>query len=104
MVSWSRCQSRGISRMWALKRTALGRSWLTPGRGCFVNFDREAEPLDQFLGVLPEHFKDFDIGNRYIETHVCKRLPVNWKAAEEAFMEAYHVKETHAGGRDFQSQ
>ena len=67
----------------------------------FVNFDREAEPLDQFLGVLPEHFKDFDIGNRYIETHVCKRLPVNWKAAEEAFMEAYHVKETHAGGRDF---
>ena len=70
----------------------------------FVNFDREAEPLDQFLGVLPEHFKDFDIGNRYIETHVCKRLPVNWKAAEEAFMEAYHVKETHAGGRDFQSQ
>lgn len=67
----------------------------------FVNFDREAESLTEFLGVLPEHFKDFDIANRRIETHVCKRLPVNWKAAEEAFMEAYHVKETHAGGRDF---
>ena len=39
--------------------------------------------------------------DRYIETHVCKRLPVNWKAAEEAFMEAYHVKETHAGGAEF---
>ena len=67
----------------------------------FVNFDREAEPLQDFLGVLPEHFKDFDIADRHIETHVCKRLPVNWKAAEEAFMEAYHVKETHAGGREF---
>ena len=88
--------------MWALKRTASGKFLVDTWAGfVFVNFDREAEPLDQFLGVLPEHFKDFDIGNRYIETHVCKRLPVNWKAAEEAFMEAYHVKETHAGGRDF---
>lgn len=67
----------------------------------FVNFDDDAEPLDEFLGVLPEHFKDFRIEDRYIETHVCKRLPVNWKAAEEAFMEAYHVKETHAGGVDY---
>ena len=67
----------------------------------FVNFDRNAESLEQFLGVLPEHFREFGIEDRYIETHLCKRLPVNWKAAEEAFMEAYHVKETHAGGRNF---
>ena len=67
----------------------------------FVNFDPDAEPLEDYLGVLPEHFKDFHIEDRYIETHVCKRLPVNWKAAEEAFMEAYHVKETHAGGMEY---
>ncbi len=67
----------------------------------FVNFDPGAAPLDEYLGVLPRHFADFDIESRYIETHVCKKLPVNWKAAEEAFMEAYHVKETHAGGREF---
>jgi phenylpropionate dioxygenase-like ring-hydroxylating dioxygenase large terminal subunit len=64
----------------------------------FINFDDNAESLEDYLGVLPEHFKDFHIEDRYIETHVCKRLPVNWKAGEEAFMEAYHVKETHAGG------
>ncbi|MYH14846.1 MAG: hypothetical protein F4149_06680 [Gammaproteobacteria bacterium] len=57
--------------------------------------------MEEFLGVLPEHFKDFRIEDRYIETHVSKRLPANWKAAEEAFMEAYHVKETHAGGADY---
>ena len=73
----------------------------TWGGFVFVNFDPEAEPLETFLGVLPEHFKNFHIEDRYIETHVRKRLPVNWKAAEEAFMEAYHVKETHAGGQEF---
>lgn len=67
----------------------------------FVNFDPNAESLEAFLGVLPAHFSEFGIENRYIETHLCKRLPVNWKAAEEAFMEAYHVKETHAGGTEF---
>jgi nitrite reductase/ring-hydroxylating ferredoxin subunit len=70
----------------------------TWGGFVFVNFDVNCEPLQDFLGVLPEHFRDFHIEDRYIETHVCKRLPVNWKAAQEAFMEAYHVKETHAGG------
>ncbi|MGI9326103.1 MAG: aromatic ring-hydroxylating oxygenase subunit alpha [Pseudomonadales bacterium] len=67
----------------------------------FINFDDDAAPLTDFLGVLPRHFADFGIAERYIETHVRKRLPVNWKAAEEAFMEAYHVKETHAGGQEF---
>lgn len=73
----------------------------TWGGFIFVNFDPNCEPLEKFLGVLPEHFKDFNIEDRYIETHLCKRLPVNWKAAQEAFMEAYHVKETHAGGQDY---
>lgn len=41
----------------------------------------------------------FDIEERYIETHVRKRLPCNWKAAVEAFLEAYHVRETHASGQ-----
>ena len=65
----------------------------------FVNFDPDASPLDDYLGVLPRHFRDWGIEDRYVETHVAKRLPVNWKAAAEAFLEAYHVKETHAGGR-----
>ena len=73
----------------------------TWGGFVFVNFDQDAELLADYLGVLPEHFREFGIENRYTETHLCKRLPVNWKAAEEAFMEAYHVKQTHADGRDY---
>jgi phenylpropionate dioxygenase-like ring-hydroxylating dioxygenase large terminal subunit len=65
----------------------------------WVNFDPKAEPLQSYLGVLPAHFAEFDLENRYIETHVRKRLPCNWKAGAEAFLEAYHVRETHASGQ-----
>ena len=65
----------------------------------WVNFDQDAAPLADYLGVLTEHFAAFDIEDRYIETHVRKKLPCNWKAAAEAFLEAYHVRETHASGK-----
>ena len=65
----------------------------------FVNFDQDAEPLHKFLGVLPEHWKDWGLSDRYIETHIRKHLPCNWKAGAEAFIEAYHVRETHSTGQ-----
>jgi len=65
----------------------------------FVNFDPEAEPLDTYLGVMVDHWADWGLEDRYIDTHVRKRLPCNWKAAAEAFLEAYHVRETHATGQ-----
>ena len=43
----------------------------------------------------PEHFKHFPLEKRRITVHVEKILPANWKAAQEAFMEAYHNVETH---------
>jgi phenylpropionate dioxygenase-like ring-hydroxylating dioxygenase large terminal subunit len=66
----------------------------------FVSFDAGARPLAEYLGALTEHFREFRLEDRYVETHVQKRLPCNWKAAAEAFLEAYHVKETHAGGAE----
>jgi phenylpropionate dioxygenase-like ring-hydroxylating dioxygenase large terminal subunit len=65
----------------------------------FVNFDQKAGSLEDYLGVIPRHFADFRIEDRYVEYHLRKRLPSNWKASAEAFLEAYHVRETHAGGR-----
>ncbi|MFM8531359.1 MAG: aromatic ring-hydroxylating oxygenase subunit alpha [Ilumatobacteraceae bacterium] len=65
----------------------------------WVNFDPAARPLAEHVGVLGEHFTEFDFESRYIETHVRKRLPCNWKAAIEAFLEAYHVRETHSTGQ-----
>lgn len=63
----------------------------------FINLDRAAAPLEDQLGVLPEHFSGrWDIAGRTIALHLQKELPTNWKAAQEAFLEAYHIVETHA--------
>jgi len=61
----------------------------------FINMDPAAKPLEQYLDVLPEHFQHFPLERRRIRLHVQKTLPCNWKAAQEAFMEAYHNFETH---------
>jgi nitrite reductase/ring-hydroxylating ferredoxin subunit len=67
----------------------------TWGGFIFINMDPEAAPLADQLDVLPEHFSHFPLERRRITVHVEKRLPCNWKAAQEAFMEAYHNIETH---------
>lgn len=64
----------------------------------FVSFDPDAEPLVDYLGVMPRHWAEWGLADRYIETHIRKHLPCNWKAGAEAFLEAYHVRETHATG------
>jgi phenylpropionate dioxygenase-like ring-hydroxylating dioxygenase large terminal subunit len=61
----------------------------------FVNLDLDAPPLERFMGVMPEHFKEWDIANRYVEVHVKKELYANWKMAMEAFMENYHTQTAH---------
>jgi phenylpropionate dioxygenase-like ring-hydroxylating dioxygenase large terminal subunit len=61
----------------------------------FVNFADDAPPLEEYVGVLPEHFAAWDLADRYVEVHIRKRLPANWKAAMAAFLEAYHILETH---------
>ena len=67
----------------------------TWGGFVFINMDLDAAPLVESLDVLPEHFSHFPLDRRRIAVHVEKRLPANWKAAQEAFMEAYHNVETH---------
>ncbi len=64
----------------------------------FINFDANAQPLQDFLGVLPEHFANWRMDEKFIAMHIRKRLPANWKACLEAFLESYHVLETHPQG------
>lgn len=61
----------------------------------FLNPAQEGQSLEEFLAPLPDHFKDWDIANRHVSVHVAKELPCNWKTAQEAFLESYHVLETH---------
>ncbi len=67
----------------------------TWGGFVFINFDPCCEPLESYLEVLPEHFKAFNLENRWKAVHGAKIMPCNWKLAQEAFMEGFHIATTH---------
>jgi phenylpropionate dioxygenase-like ring-hydroxylating dioxygenase large terminal subunit len=67
----------------------------------FINPDSNAAPLESVLGVLPEHFKDCPTEQRFTAFHIHKKVRANWKVVMEAFLEAYHVIETHADSMGF---
>ncbi|NKB99128.1 MAG: Rieske 2Fe-2S domain-containing protein [Pseudomonadales bacterium] len=70
-------------------------SW---GGFVFINLDREAQALEDYLEVLPEHFANWPLEDRYVVLHTEKVLPGNWKMCMEGFMEAFHVLATHPEG------
>ena len=61
----------------------------------FLNPDPDAGPLEDFIGGLASHFERWDLANRYVQAHVAKEIRANWKIAQEAFCEAFHVNATH---------
>ena len=77
---------------WPLKSVQVD-TW---GGFVFINLDPEAGPLSEFLGDLPQHFESWPLEKRYKQVHVAKVLRCNWKLAQEAFMESWHVVATHA--------
>ncbi len=67
----------------------------TWGGNIFINPDPDAGPLSKALGILIEHFKDYDFENRWTAVHVRKKVRANWKTSMEAFLEGWHPSETH---------
>ncbi len=61
----------------------------------FINPDQNCEPLAPFIQDLADQFERWDLGSLYIQAHVARIVPCNWKIAQEAFCEAYHVNGTH---------
>ena len=61
----------------------------------FINPDPDAESLEDFIGDLDDHFQVWDLERRYKQAHVAKVIYANWKIAQEAFCEAFHVNATH---------
>jgi phenylpropionate dioxygenase-like ring-hydroxylating dioxygenase large terminal subunit len=61
----------------------------------FVNFDKQAAPLEAVLEPIPRHFERWDLENRYTSAHVIKRVSANWMLVAEAFMESHHSITTH---------
>ena len=74
---------------------------LTPVRcevwgGCaWINLDDDAPPLRQCIEPFASILDAWKVESLQSEWWYACRLPVNWKLAQEAFMEQYHVVETH---------
>ena len=61
----------------------------------FINLDPNPESFDDFIAPLRQFLDDIVLGDM---RHIWwKRtvIPCNWKVAQEAFYEAYHVSATH---------
>ncbi|MEH6588630.1 MAG: aromatic ring-hydroxylating dioxygenase subunit alpha [Halioglobus sp.] len=67
----------------------------TWGGWVFINMDRQAESLQSYMGILPEHFKRWQPEKTFKAMHVEKIIECNWKVGWEAFIESYHTVQTH---------
>lgn len=74
---------------------------LTPVRcetwgGCaWINLDRDAPPLRECIEPFATALDAWKAESLRTEWWYAARLPVNWKLAIEAFVEMYHVVQTH---------
>lgn len=61
----------------------------------FINFDRDAQPFDEFIAPVRSFLEDLAIGEMRHYWWKAIPIPANWKVAQEAFFETYHVPATH---------
>src|SRR5215831_539218 len=61
----------------------------------FINLSRDPEPFDDFIAPVRQWLEDLAIDQ--MRNYWWKAIPVaaNWKVAQEAFFEGYHVPATH---------
>jgi phenylpropionate dioxygenase-like ring-hydroxylating dioxygenase large terminal subunit len=67
----------------------------TWGGFVFINMDRNAPSLEEYLEDLPKHFTHRPLEHRYTSIHIQKVVRANWKIAAEAFLESFHLVATH---------
>ena len=61
----------------------------------FISLADQPEPFDEFIAPIREFLDDFVMEDMHHIWWKKTELPSNWKVAQEAFYEAYHVSATH---------
>ena len=61
----------------------------------FINMDPNAEPFDDFIAPVRDAVEGLAIGDMHHYWWKSFPVPANWKVAQEAFFEAFHVPATH---------
>ena len=61
----------------------------------FINFDPNPRSFDEFIAPVREVMEGLAIGDMHHYWWKSIPVPANWKVAQEAFFEAFHVPATH---------
>ena len=63
----------------------------------FINPDPDCLSLQDYLGPIADQYENAgnDMAKRWKQVHVGAVLDCNWKVAQEAFLEGWHVATTH---------
>jgi choline monooxygenase len=61
----------------------------------FVNLDRDAEPLDEYLAPVPAETAWANLDEFRCQAVISVRADCNWKTLIEGFSETYHVQGIH---------
>jgi phenylpropionate dioxygenase-like ring-hydroxylating dioxygenase large terminal subunit len=61
----------------------------------FINLDPNPESFDEFIAPVRPWIEGLAIGDMHHYWWKSLPVPANWKVAQEAFFEAYHVPATH---------
>jgi len=61
----------------------------------FINLDHNAERFEDFIAPVRQWVEDLATGEMHHYWWKSLSLPANWKVAQEAFFETYHVPCTH---------
>ena len=73
-------------------RVAAWEKWL------FVCLDKNADPLEEFLGSLYHQLKPFNLDNLKFHKRVTYELDCNWKVFVDNYLDGgYHVPVLHKG-------
>lgn len=71
----------------------------------FINFDADCIPFEAYIAPIRGFLEDLNIGEMRHYWWKSIPIPANWKVAQEAFFETYHVPATHpqleTGAADF---
>jgi len=65
----------------------------------FINFDPNAPSLTSYLGAMVAQWNsvpEWDYNKRFMAVNAVKHMAVNWKVCMEAFIESFHVTESHS--------
>ncbi len=61
----------------------------------FINMAKDPQPFDEFIAPVRQFLEDLNIENMRHYWWKAIPTPSNWKVAQEAFFEGYHVPATH---------